>query len=113
MVSTNQVKVGIANYAYKNLLPKFEPWKQFIAGTAIGALGGKAEALIQGLGKNPAIVATGLLQENGMVDLDSIYKSALEQIQRQGSLPVDIPMIGRVVFGPDDVSALYQEIIKA
>jgi hypothetical protein len=113
MVSTTQIKAGLSDYAYAHLLPKFEPWKQFVAGTAIGALGGKAEALVQGLAKNPAIVATGLIQENGLVDLDAIYKGALEQIQRQGTLPVDIPMIGRIVFGPDDIQAIYQSISRA
>lgn len=113
MVTTAQVKKGIADYAFAHLLPQFEPGKQFIAGTAIGALGSKAEGIIQGLSKNPGVIATGIIAENGMIDLDSIYKGALEQMQRQGSLPVNIPLIGKIVFNVDDVTALYQAISKS
>lgn len=110
MVNANQIKAGIADYAFQNIFPQLEPIKQFLAGTAMGALGSKAEMLIQQLSKNPAFVATGLIQENGMVDLDAIYKSAMEQMQRQGSLPVNIPMIGMVTFKAEDVGALYRAI---
>lgn len=113
MVNAGQIKAGLSDYAFAHLLPKFEPWKQFVAGTAIGALGGKAESILQGLSKNPAVVATGLIQENGLVDLDAIYKGALEQMQRQGTLPLDIPAIGRIVFGPEDLNAVYQAISRA
>ena len=113
MVTVNQIKAGILDYAYQNILPQMEPVKQFLAGTAMGALSGKAEEMIRQAAKSPALLASGLISENGSVDLDGIYKAAMEQMQRQGSLPVNIPLIGTVVFKAEDVGALYRSIKAA
>lgn len=110
MVSVTQIRDGVLEYVSARVLPKLSPGKQFAAGTALGIVAARAEELLRGLAKNTAIKATGIIAENGMVDIDSIYNAALMQLKRQKTLPVDIPFIGKLTFDENDITELYRTI---
>ena len=110
MVSVNQIKNGVVEYATAHVMPKLSPGRQFAAGTALGIVAARADAIAAELAANNAVKATGLITENGMVDLDALYNAALVQLRRQKTLPVDIPMIGRLTFDENDLAELYRKI---
>ena len=112
MVATKQVVEGVAEYANKNIMPKLEPTQQFLAGMALGIAGGKAEGLLRTFAQQPMIAALGVVRENGEVDLDTLYAAASAQMERQGNLPIDIPIIGRMTFDRSDLDELYRTICR-
>lgn len=112
MVTSKQIVEGVAEYADKNIMPKLEPTQQFLAGIALGVAGGKADGLLRTLAQQPMITALGVVRENGDVDLDTLYASASAQMERQGSLPIDIPIIGRMTFDRGDLDELYRTICR-
>lgn len=112
MVSSKQIVDGIATYADKEIMPKLEPSKQFVAGIALGLVGGKADGMLRALAEQPMISALGVVKPNGEVDLDTLYAAASAQMERQGSLPIDIPIIGRMTFGRSDIDELYRAICR-
>lgn len=112
MVTSKQIVEGVVVYANKEIMPKLEPTKQFIAGMALGVAGSKADGMLKLLGQQPMVAALGLIQQNGEVDLDTLYAAASEQMDRQGSLPIDIPIIGKLTFGRGDLDELYRTICR-
>lgn len=110
MVSAAQIRDGVVEYANAHILPKLTPGKQFAAGTALGIAAARAEELLRSLAENDIIKATGIIAENGMVDLDALYNAALTQLKRQKTLPVDIPFIGKLTFDETDITELYRTI---
>ena len=112
MVTSKQIVEGVAEYASKNIMPKLEPTQQFLAGIALGVAGGKADGLLRTLAQQPMIAALGVVRDNGEVDLDTLYAAASAQMERQGSLPLDIPIIGRLTFNRGDLDELYRTICR-
>lgn len=111
MVETARIRDGIVQYATERVLPKMSPARQFIAGTALGLVAARADALMHMLTENELVKASGLVTENGMVDLETVYEAAMMQMRKQRTLPVDIPMMGRWTFDEEDLSELYRTIM--
>lgn len=110
MMEMTRIRDGILDYATERVLPKLTPARQFVAGAALGLVAARSDALMQELAKNDLIRASGLVTENGMVDLDAVYDAMLVQMRRQHQLPIDIPMMGRMTFDESDLTELYRYI---
>lgn len=106
MVGIAQVKNGVTTYAMQHVMPKLDSKGQFLVGMGLGALVRKAEDLLTG---NGLITAAGYVKD-GQVDLDTLYSDAVAQMQRQGQLVWDVPMLGRMTFVEQDLRDLYQSI---
>lgn len=111
MVEMARIRDGVLEYATERVMPKLSPARQFVAGTALGLVAARADALTRALAENELVKASGLVTENGMVDLDTVYDAALNQMKRQKTLPIDIPMMGRMTFNEEDLAELYRTIV--
>lgn len=112
MVTSKQVVAGVLEYANRHIMPMLDSSKQFLAGMALGIAGGKAEALMASLSQQPMIAALGIVQPNGDVDLETLYAAAGAQLDKQKTLPIDIPIIGRLTFDRSDLDELYRAICR-
>lgn len=111
MVEMARIRDGVLEYATERVLPKMSPARQFLAGTALGVVAARADALMKVLTENELVKASGLVTENGMVDLDAVFDAAAMQMRKQKTLPLDIPMMGRWTFDENDLRELYQTIV--
>lgn len=111
MVEMSRIRDGVLDYATERVLPKMSPARQFLAGTALGLVAARADAIMKMLAENELVKASGLVTENGMVDLETVYDAAMAQMHKQQTLPVDIPMMGRWTFDADDLNELYRTIM--
>lgn len=110
MATANQIKSGLGDYLEKHLMPKLDSKRQFLLGMAYGLCAGKMDALIQIAQQNNTLHALGVVAENGEIDLDALYAAANAQMQAQGKLAIDIPLIGAFVFDANDLRNLYDAI---
>ena len=53
-----------------------------------------------------------MISESGDINVDALYAAAMEQMQQQKSLALDIPIIGRMTFDENDLRDLYQAISR-
>lgn len=109
MVEIARVKDGIMEYATKCMMPKMDSKGQFVLGMGLGMASAKLEGVVRELGTNPMVKALGVINGDEM-DLDMLYKAAMDQMERQKKLVVDIPLIGRLAFNEQDLRDLYQII---
>lgn len=101
-----KVKDGVMLYATRHMMPKMDSKGQFVLGLALGAASGRLETLLRSLEDNGTVKALGLIHD-GELDWDTLYGAAMAQMQRQKTLTLDIPMIGRLTFDEQDLRDLH------
>ena len=109
MIELRRVKAGVLEYANREILPKLDPTRQFLAGAVLGMAAGKVEAVVGKLGENEMVKTLGIVEGN-MVDVEGIYGALQAQFAKQPVLPVNIPMVGLINFKAEDAALLYQII---
>lgn len=110
MVSMNQFKAGLGDYIEAVMLPRMDSKRKFIAGTAYILIAAKMDQVIPALAQITAIKMLGIIDSDGNVDIDTLYKAAKAQIEKQGELEISIKMLGDFKFHSADIDELYRYI---
>jgi hypothetical protein len=103
---------GINRYIDKEIYGNLNGVQEFVARVVVGRMNSNAEAIKKTLMNNGFAKTLCIVDSDGMVDVDMILSDIRREIERQGSLQVDIPMIGKLTFRADDVDALHNEILR-
>ena len=112
-VSVDQIRCGVSSYILSELVPRMDSTRQFIAGTATGFLSKKADHILRAIAQKDWAQLIELSYNDGKIDLETVFESAMEQFQRQPKLPLDIPYFGRFTFEASDAQKLYNMIMNA
>jgi hypothetical protein len=111
MMEVARIRDGVMDYATNHMMPKMDNKGQFVLGMALGMVSGRIEALVSKVADNELVKTLGIIRD-GQIDYDAIYNAAMAQIQRQGKLVVDIPLLGRMSFDDQDLRDLHQCIMR-
>jgi hypothetical protein len=111
MMEVARFRDGVMDYAVNHMMPKMDSKAQFVLGLGLGMVSSRIEAVVGKLADNELVKTLGIIQ-NGQIDYDSLFNSAMAQIKRQGKLMWDVPMIGRLAFDEQDLRDLHQCIVK-
>jgi len=110
MANASQIKAGIGDYINQHMMQKLDSKRQFVLGMAYGLFSGRLDAILAAVQQNATARALGIVRENGEIDLDAIYNAAVAQMQQQGRLSFDIPLMGTFAFDADDIRDIYNAI---
>lgn len=72
--------------------------------------GGKSRILA--LKDYPAVQMMGIMDEDGIIDIDRLYNAARTRVDGK-KIPLTIPVIGELLFDVNDVDRLYEYIQEA
>lgn len=112
MVSVEKIQRGIARYIDAELLPKAEGKDKWIL-TGISSLYlAKLPNIIQQVKNNPAVKLTGVISDDGMIDLESLINS-VRPAARQSPAIINIPFGGEIRFTEQDLNTIYNYISQA
>lgn len=105
MVSIEQVKRGFANFVDHEIVPVLPGWKGilFAAGAPL-----VIESKARELPEHPLVKAMGVIDENGMVDIDKVYSAIKDKAV--GRWPVEI---AGLKASEADLDKLYTYIKEA
>ena len=105
MVSIEQVKRGFANFVDREIVPVLPGWKGilFAAGAPL-----VIEKKARELPEHPLVQAMGVVDENGMVDIDKVYSAIKDKAV--GRWPVEI---AGLKASEADLDKLYTYIKEA
>lgn len=103
---------GINRYIDKEIYKNLNGVQEFVSRVIVGRMNNNAEVIKNMLMSNGFAKTLCIIDNDGMVDVDTILSDIRREIERQGSLQVDIPMIGKLTFHPDDVDVLHNEIMR-
>ena len=112
MVNMNQIKSGLGDYIDVVMLPRMDSKRKFVTGMAYILIASKMDQVIRAISALPAIKMLGIIDPDGNVDIDSLYKAAKAQIERQGELEISIKMLGDFKFHAADIDELYRYILN-
>lgn len=112
MYTVNQITKGVGAYLDTELMPMIdEGWKRVMVGAGLSIAISKYANMIPLLAENKYVQQLELFDENGNVDLDTLYTAVQGQMPKDG-FTIDIPVVGTTRFKSDDVEKLYS-IIRA
>lgn len=103
---------GINRYIDKEIYINLNDAQELVARVVVGRMNSNSEYIKNALMNNGFAKTLGIVDSDGMVDVDTILEDIRREIDRQGSLQVNIPMIGKLTFHIGDVDVLRNEIMR-
>ena len=101
---------GIVKYIDNEIYPGMNDLQELVARLAVARIVNNEESIKKALENNGVIRTFGIIDGEGMVDIDSLIKDIKKEMERKGSLVVSIPMFGKLTFKSADVDVLYKYI---
>ena len=109
MVTYNQVVNGMSKYIDQEIINKIQGWQKWVLGTGTAVMLSKGSNIFNGIKNHPVIKMLDVIDENDMIDIDTIYTELRKQAEK-GTVTFDAPMIGTITLTSDDVDKLYHLI---
>jgi hypothetical protein len=111
MVTLSQVQNGIARYLDAEITPQINGWQKWVFGAMAGTAISKTTNIFNSLKNHPFIAMLEIIDENDMIDIDTLYREFFKQAQK-GAITFDVPMIGAITLNSADVEKIYRYIIE-
>lgn len=111
-VKFENVVDGINRYIDKEIYKNLDGTQEFLARVVVGRMINNSESIKNMLMANGFARTLCLIDNEGMVDVDTLLSDIRREIERQGSLQLNIPLMGKITFHADDVDVLYKEIVR-
>lgn len=101
---------GIIKYINNELLGGMNDVQDFAARVFIGRVIENKEHIKNSLVNNGFIRTFGIIDSEGMVDIEGFAADIKRELARKGKITMDIPWFGKYTFTPADVDVLYKTI---
>jgi len=113
-VPFEKVCAGLSRFFVEEVVPKMGAGQNpFLLGMADSIIRKKGPDFIQGMARpmleNPWLKRTGLVDEAGNVDVDTLYQAAKEQVSKTPECVIDLPYpLGKLTLRNADIEKLNQ-----
>ena len=101
---------GMSKYINDEIYSSMNDLQEFAARVIVGRIINNQENVKEMLINNGFVRTFGVIDAEGMVDVDSIAGDIKREIARKEKITFSIPMFGRMTFKPTDVDMLYRHI---
>ena len=109
-VPFERVMDGVIKYIDAEIIGGMNEWQELVARMAIGRIAENSEAVKSAVLSNGIVRTFGVVDSNGMIDIDGLARDLKREIARKGKLTVKIPMFGVMTFKPEDVDKIHYMI---
>ena len=103
----DRVLNGIMKYMDREIFSSMNDLQEVVARITVSRIIGNSEQLKNTIMSNPYLRTFAIIDENGNVDVDGLYRDIKEQIRAKGKLELSLPMFGTYRFTESDVDRLY------
>lgn len=101
---------GMSKYINDEIYSGMNNLQEFAARVMVGRIINNQENVKEMLINNGFIRTFGIVDAEGMVDVESLANDIKREIARKEKITFNVPMFGRMTFKPSDVDMLYQNI---
>jgi hypothetical protein len=101
---------GISKFINAEIYSGMNDLQEVVARIVISRIIGNEETIKNSLVSNSWIRTFGIIDGEGMIDIDALAKDLKREIGQKGKIEVSIPMFGTFKFVPEDVDTLYKYI---
>lgn len=111
MVSIDKIQTGVTAFLENEIVDKMSGWQKWVFGAGLGLAMNHTQDIFTALKNNPLVQMMGVIQPDGTVDLDALYREFKKQAM-QGPAVLNIPGIPAITLYDADVDKLYQYIMS-
>jgi hypothetical protein len=101
---------GLSRYIDREIYSGMNDFQEMVARIAVGRIVGNTESLKKLLTDNGFIRTFGIIDAEGMVDVDELAKDIKREMERKGKISISIPMFGTMTFVPNDIDTIVNYI---
>lgn len=114
MVTTEQLKTGIAAYLDTELMPLMadNALQKVLVGTGLGIALRRSDAIIDELKSNKMVQVLGIMDDQGNVDIDILHEELKKNMVAEG-VSINIPVLGVIKLTSTDIDKLYSHIMNS
>lgn len=106
-----QVVGGIIDYIDNEIINQMATPAKVIISTGIGLAKRNIENTIGELSSNQVIKALGIIDDNGLIDIDTLSEELRTSMSKVGQMTISLPFnMGQVTLVPGDVDTLVKYI---
>lgn len=106
-----QVVGGIIDYIDHEIINQMATPAKVIISTGIGLAKRNIENTIGELSSNQVVKALGIIDDNGLIDIDTLSEELKISMSKVGRMTISLPFnMGQVTLVPDDVDILVRYI---
>jgi hypothetical protein len=99
----NKVLGGLSRWIGDNLYHRMNDVQEVLARVVIGRVLSNEEGIKAALVNNGIVRTFGIIDEDGMVDVDTLFNDIKREVERKGKITVNIPLVGKISLSPEDV----------
>ena len=110
-VPFDRVIDGVIKFIDAEIINGMNEWQELIARIAIGRVAENIDNVKTAIINNGIVRTFGIVDDDGMVDIDTLAADIKREISRKGKLTVKIPMFGDMTFKPEDVDTIHNIIV--
>ena len=110
-IEFSKILDGIARYIDKEIYPGMNDWQELVVRVAVGRILTGKEALQANILNNPIIRSFVLIDDSGMVEIDTLLADVKRELAKKGSVQVAIPLLGNLKFVEGDIDRLRSYIL--
>lgn len=113
MSTIKQIQTGFARFIDNHIATAFEGWQRAVVVGCSTLVAANLPNLVQVYGANPVVAAMGVYNsEAGTVDVEKVYNAFVPNMGAD-KIPLNIPKIGTIKIGKEDIDALCRYIKEA
>ena len=101
---------GLSKYIDAEVYSGMNDLQEMAARVLIGRLLVNEDNLKETLANNGYLRTFGIIDDEGMVEVDDLVKDIKRELIKKGKVSVSIPMFGKFTFKPSDVDVMYKHI---
>jgi hypothetical protein len=101
---------GVLRYIDREILGKMNPWQEILGRVVVGRFAEKADVVKQALMNNGIVKTLCIMDADGNVDVDGLIGSIRKEVEKKGSVTIDIPLVGKIKILPADLDMLRNDI---
>jgi hypothetical protein len=113
MIHKSRIVPGLSQFIDANVLSHYPPtsMKRIICAGGIAIYLSNGESMVDSLLSHPLISGLGVVNSDGMVNIELLRDVLKKEITKAGYMRVSLPLMGDVDFTADDVDSLYNYIV--
>lgn len=109
-VDANKLINGIVNYADNEVINNLPTSGKWLLGAGMGIMTAKVNDMVDSLLNNAMIKTMGIVDDEGMFDIDLIASNLRNSASKYGRMTIQIPLVGNLTFSESDIDSLRSYI---
>jgi hypothetical protein len=110
MATITQIQRGFVRFIDNEVSSAFSGWQKAVIGGVGGLLASNLPALAIKYSTHPFVVAIGFYDpETNQINIDAVYNAVVPKLGGE-KIPIEIPKIGTIKLGKEEIDSLVRYI---